>query len=276
MIHLAVMACIVAMAAMAGFYLLLEPGPHGRLEVVRAMGERWLFRVGWVDQLSEAQHKPLYLSVCTRQCHSQTVIENRSRTAMEWDAIVTRMRTTERSGKKPDISEREAAVVLAYLKKQFLSNIPTVLPDAVMQRLKQHLWRMDFGESDLFFDIIYLPKPYRSLLPYLVMKPGISDTSQESLFVIYVNTHQGTVPRWDLAQVVTLTVGEADQPIKPSAWQVIYEDDQQHHRQGLLTFPAMAMDEPQKKVMQMTLRLPNMKERVFQWLLPIPPLETPL
>ncbi|MEO5363030.1 MAG: hypothetical protein H7838_05340 [Magnetococcus sp. DMHC-8] len=275
LLSLAALTLLATMAGLAGLFFLLEPGPGGRLETARELGELWLFRLGLVERITEQQRKQLYEAVCTRQCHGQAVIENRPRTAMEWDAIVTRMRTAERAGTRARISEREAAVAAAHLKKYFLSNVPTVLPREVMVLLKKHLWRMDFGDSDLFFDVIHLPQPHRSLVPYLVMKPGTTYTGPETLFVVYVNTHQGTVPRWDLSQQITLTVGNAGPVIKPLAWKVLYEDDQQHHRQGLLTFPPIPGTE-QSTEMQMTVQLPDMPARTFQWLLPIPPLENPL
>jgi hypothetical protein len=166
--------------------------------------------------------------------------------------------------------------VAAHLKKYFLSTIPTVLPQAVMRLLKRDLWRMDFGDNDLFLDLIHLPLSHRSLVPYLVMKPGTTYTGEETLFIVYVNTHQGTVPRWDLSKLVTLSIGNGVAPLKPLAWQVLYEDDQQHHRQGLLTFPPIHLAEGKEATLQMTVQLPDMPARIFQWSLPVPPLESPL
>ncbi|MEO5348553.1 MAG: hypothetical protein H7836_02760 [Magnetococcus sp. YQC-3] len=273
---LATLLLLTAAAGLFGYFFLLEPGPHGRMAAARELGEIWLYRWGWLDRITEKQRKQLYESVCTRRCHSQAVIENRPRTAMEWDAIIARMRTIEQNGERARISEREAVTVAAHLKKYFLSTIPTVLPQAVMRLLKKDLWRMDFGDNDLFLDLIHLPLSHRSLVPYLVMKPGTTYTGEETLFIVYVNTHQGTVPRWDLAKLVTLSIGNDAAPLKPLAWQVLYEDDQQHHRQGLLTFPPIHLAEGKEVTMQMTVQLPDMPARNFQWSLPVPPLESPL
>ena len=275
---LAFFALLSTTVALIGFILLVEPGSEGRSAYLGSSGRLYLYQYGLLDQLPSKDIRRLYESVCTRKCHSRDVIEKTPRTAMEWERIVTRMRTSEQAGKRADISDREATTITEYLQRNFLSNVPTVLPEHVMRFLKKHLWRMDFGESDLYLDVILLPKKHRNLSPYLVMDRSPRKDAG-TLFVMYVNTHQAILPPWDLARMATLTRhdknradGHGVTTYEASAWEVLYEDGQLHHRQGILTFPRMEGNgEPE--TLEMTIRLPNMRKRVFQWSLPVPPLE---
>jgi hypothetical protein len=54
-------------------------------------------------------------------------------------------------------------------------------------------------------------------------------------------------------------------------WDLIYEDGQGHHKQGILTFPSV--DDGKPAALEVAIRLPGMRERVFQWNLPIQPFE---
>ena len=272
LINVIVFVLLAIMVALIGFFLLLEPGPTGRMDLLHGMGKRWLYRVGLVEQLTDKETKKLYELSCTRKCHGRDVIEVRARTAMEWEDIVTRMQGIGQAEKGGGIEGREAVAVVGYLKKHFLSNVPTVLPREIMLFLKKHLWRMDFGEGDLFLDVIYIPQQHRRLARYLLMRRDAS-FDDKTFFVVYVNTHQGIVPKWDLSQMISLSMGDSEESRRPIAWKVLYEDDQQHHRQGILTFPVMAQEAQKKTVMHMTIKLPNMRKRVFQWTLPTPPLE---
>ena len=58
---------------------------------------------------------------------------------------------------------------------------------------------------------------------------------------------------------------------KATTWQVLYEDGQQHHKQGILTFPAFGgSGGKQAGSLEMVIRPPAMRERIFHWRLPIP------
>ena len=88
-------------------------------------------------------------------------------------------------------------------------------------------------------------------------------------FVVYVNTHQGSVPPWDFSQLVTLHVNNGIGQ-SANAWKVLYEDGQRHHNQGVLVFPNIDTD--QATDMEIKMRLPGLGMRTFQWKLPIPAL----
>lgn len=137
-----------------------------------------------------------------------------------------------------------------------------------MKFVKKYLWKSDFGENDLFLDVIYVPREHRRLLPYLGVRKTSTD-QEAALFVIYINTHQGTVPPWNLAKMVTLhdNNGHTQNAL---GWEVLYHDGQSHHNQGNLIFPGI--DTSKTTEMEIRMQLPGLGMRTFQWTLPIPPL----
>lgn len=252
---------------LVGFAYLIEPGPGGRLQYMKTTGKLMLHKYAFVDELTEAESKRLYESSCLRKCHSRDVIERKSRTAAEWEMIVARMGLPDRA----DLNEIEMISVVEFLQRNYLSNVPTLLPDDTMRFIKKHMWRLDFGESDLYFDIIYLPRAYRYLMPYLAYQSRPRD-SAEALFVIYVNTHTGMVPGWNMADITTIKADGGDE-MRALDWEVLYEDGQLHHRQGILTFPGIEGESGGRETLEITIRPQGMRERTFHWRLPVPDLE---
>ncbi len=256
---------VLGSLVLGGLVYFIEPGPEGKLRYLQTAGKLLLHRYAIIDNLSPAEARRLYESNCTRQCHSRDVIELTPRTAREWEWIVARMGVAERA----ELTEPEAKAIVEYLQLNYLSNVPTVLTEETMRFLKRHLWRMDFGESDIYFDIIYIPRLHRSLMPYLAFN-SVPRDSEEVLFIVYVNTHSGRVPQWDLAQITTL-VDDRGRERQATGWEVLYEDGQLHHRQGILTFPGTDPGSEQESgTLEMVIDPPGMRQRVFQWTLPIP------
>ncbi len=131
-------------------------GGQGPLEMMSAIyseGKFLLFRQGLIEELTSAETTQLYKTTCTRKCHSSDVIENNPKTALEWEWIITRMKAPDRA----DINNRVATTISRYLQEHYLSNVPTIMPEKTMRFVKRYLWQSDFGESDLYLDIIYLP-----------------------------------------------------------------------------------------------------------------------
>lgn len=246
------------------FMHLTDQTPNDVINDIHNAGRLSLYKYGMVEKLSPDEIKRLYQDTCTRKCHGKDVIEKKPRTAAEWEAVVTRMKAPDRAG----IADRYAETIARYLQSNFLSNVPTVLPEKTMKFLKRHLWRMDFGEDDLFLDIIYIPREHYRLLPYL----GVSNAPRDrgiAFFVVYMNTHRGVLPPWNFAELATLhdSKGHSKNAIK---WEVLYRDGQQHHNQGNLIFTDADIGEATE--MEIKLHLPGMGIKTFQWNLPIPSL----
>ncbi len=264
---------LIAAAITAGlFFFIMDTPKEGRMAWLESGARLVLYDYGMIDidELTEPEMKRLYLATCSRNCHGRDIVERKPRSALEWHQVVERMRTTERGGKLAGFSRREGLAITSWLQKHYLSNVPTVLPYATMRFLKRNLWRMDFGESDLFFDIIYLPPQMLNLARYLVMTPEEPKTD-DMFFVVYVNTHIGVVPQWDLSELITITAPDG-RVIKSNGWTVLYEDGQYHHRQGILTFPAELTRDIKSGTLGMTITLKDMRDRMFQWQLPVPPM----
>lgn len=246
------------------FMYLTDQAPADVINDIHKAGRLSLYKYGMVEKLSPNEIKSLYQDTCTRKCHGKDVIEKKPRTAAEWEAVVTRMKAPDRAG----IADRYAETIARYLQSNFLSNVPTVLPEKAMKFLKRYLWRMDFGEGDLFLDIIYIPREHYGLLPYLGVRNAPSDR-QTAFFVVYINTHRGVLPPWNFAELATLhdNKGHSKNAIK---WEVLYRDGQQHHNQGNLIFTDTDIEDATE--MEIKLRLPGLGIKTFQWNLPVPPL----
>ena len=257
---------IVALATTAGVFVLVEPGTRGRLHHIATSSNLFLYRHALIGHLTEQEEQTLYRATCTRKCHSTDVIEEKPRTAVEWEWVVARMNAADRA----DMSPPEARSITRYLQRNFLSNVPTTLPESTMAFMKKHLWKSDFGEDDIYLDLIYIPRVHSALMPYLVAGRAGTADSQPALgprFILYINTHQGTVPPWNLAEMATLRNGSGIE-LQANDWQVIYDDGQEHHRQGLLTFPAINIDDI--AVIEVEINLPGIRKKHFLWDLPIP------
>lgn len=245
------------------FIYLTDQTPKEVIDDIVTEGKLFLYQYDMVEKLSSDEMTQLYQNTCTRKCHGTDVIENKPRTAAEWEEVMIRMKAPDRA----DINDHHAQAITRYLQEHFLSNLPTVLPEKTMRFVRRYLWKSDFGESDLYLDIIYVPREQRSLLPYLVASNS-PPAEQGALFVIYINTHQGTLPPWNLAEMATLQDNSGHQQ-NAIDWQVLYQDNQRHHNQGILTFPDI--DVSKSSGLDVAIHLPGMKKRIFQWSLPIPP-----
>lgn len=246
------------------FMYLTDQTPGAVINSLQREGKFFLYKHNLVEKLSSREIALLYQSTCTRKCHGKDVIEKKPRTAAEWESVMTRMKSPDRAG----ITDRHADTITRYLQNNFLSNVPTVLPEKTMKFIKKHLWRSDFGENDLFLDIIYVPREHLSLLRYLMVR-NLPPDQQNALFIVYINTHQGVVPPWNLAELSTFRVNNGN-PQNAIDWKVLYRDGQQHHNQGILTFPAI--DISQSTELEVTMKLAGLGTRTFQWSLPIPSL----
>ncbi len=226
-------------------------------------GKLLLYKHDLIGGLTSGEMTRLYKTTCTRKCHSSDVIESRPRTALEWDWIMTRMKTPDRA----NINDHHAEAITRYLQEHYLSNVPTIMPEKTMKFVRRHLWKSDFGESDLYLDIIYLPRLHHSLLPYLIATNS-PPVIKGAIFIVFINTHQGEIPPWDLVEMATLGSDDGSL-LKATDWELIYDDGQGHHKQGILIFPAI--DDSQSATLDISVKLPGMRKRIFQWNLPIPP-----
>jgi len=141
------------------FLFFVDTSPMSKGEFIYTKTRLALFRHTGLNTLKEGDERLLYESSCARKCHSRDVVERTRHTAREWESVLQRMRFVN----KVDIKDNEANLILKYLQKNFLSSVPTILSPETNRYLKQHLWRSDFGEGDLYVDVIYTPIIYHAL-----------------------------------------------------------------------------------------------------------------
>ena len=257
-----IFASILLVLASAAFFMFVDTRPMGRLEYLGLMGRITAFKFTGVPELDEAETRFLYNNSCTRRCHGRDVVERTKHTPREWEAVVNRMRLV--NGAR--LTDKEAVTIMRYLQKNFSSNVPTILSDKANRFLKQYLWKSDFGESDLYIDVIYTPLEYFKLLGGAVEAEKY-DVEDYAVFLVYLNTHQGRLKQFPMERLAVLKDKDG-RSYEPFDWQVIYEGGDLHHREGVLRFKRVKDD---KGFLELTLKdLPGQRERLFRWELPIP------
>lgn len=268
LVSLAAFAVLLGLIVLGGYVLLAVQGPEGRMAHLLTTGKLLLHRYSLVEKLTANETERLYLSNCTGECHGRDVVEKKPRTPLEWEWIVSRKGAEDRA----DLSKPQAGAIVKYLQRYYSSKVPTTLPDEIMRFTKKHLWRMEFSEERISFDIIYMPPLYRNLMPYFGFREAPT-AGEGSLFVVYINAHSGEIPRWDLSIMATIK-DDRGREFKAKSWDVLYVDGQKHHIQGILTFPEIEQgDNTRPATMEMLIRPRGGRERAFQWRLPIPNLE---
>lgn len=264
LISIVIFLLLSGIVILLAFMYLTDQAPGATINSIQSEGKLFLYKHNMVEKLSSAEILQLYQDTCTRKCHGKDVIENKPRTAFEWESIVIRMKAPDRAG----IADRPADTITKYLQSNFLSNVPTVLPEKTMKFVKEYLWRGDFGDNDLYLDIIYVPHEYLRLMRYLGVR-NLPTDQHNAFFVVFINTHQGSLPPWNLAETSTFSVNNGS-PQKAIGWELLYQDGQDHHIQGMLTFPSVDSSQPTK--LAVTIGLKGLGTRTFQWSLPIPSL----
>jgi hypothetical protein len=252
----------LAILAFMLFLILVDTTPMGKAEYLAQAGKISLFRYAGVGNLDDRELKLVYEGACTRRCHSRDVVERSAHTAREWEEIINRMRGINGAG----LTKSEIRVITAYLAKRYGSNIPTILSPKGGKYLKKYLWRSDFGESDLYVDLIYTPLEYFKIVGGSSKVEGYG-AGEYILLKVYLNTHQNKLDVYPLDELAVLKTDD-DKKLKPVLWKVVYDSSDFHHREGLLVFDKAGRDAASMTVVLND--LPGQKERFFQWDLPIP------
>lgn len=247
----------------AAFMLLVDTAPLSKSEYLETWGRLAAFKYTGLIELEGDDIRTLYRWTCTGRCHGAEPIETSRHTSREWQSIIERMRV--KNGASVNLREQE--LITAYLLKHFGSNVPTILSPEANTYLKRYLWKSDFGESDLYVDLIYSPVEYFNLMgEALAVKRYEAD--RNLVFMVYINTHQGKLQPFPLQDMAVLKAPSGE-TIKPLDWKVLYESGDMHHIEGVLRFRQSF--ELKDGAMDVTLiDLPGQKERVFRWDLPIP------
>ncbi|MEE9614918.1 MAG: hypothetical protein V3W31_08240 [Thermodesulfobacteriota bacterium] len=269
-----------AFVAGVAFIFLVETAPLSKTEYLTTFARATAYGLTGRPELTEREVKTVYRWNCTGKCHGAEPVERSRHTAREWETIIQRMRTDNGA----DIGTREVELIAAYLKKNYGSNVPTVISREGGRYLKRHLWKSDFGESDLYVDVIYTPEEYFDLTGGGGADRERYEIDTKTVFVVYFNTHQNKLDPFPLEEMATLkTPGGGE--LRPLDWLVTYETGDNHHREGILRFEKVGhtdsadpadMDGTEEPggTMELEMRdLPGQRLRVFSWELPIPAFE---
>lgn len=254
-------AALILLASLV-FMLFVGTEPFSKAEFIEDMVRLKAFRYTGLVNLDEAGVKTLYQWSCVGRCHGAAPVETARHTSREWRETIDRMRIKNGA----DVNEKERDAIAGYLRKNYGSNVPTILSPEANRYLKKYLWKSDFGESDLYVDIIYSPKEFFELMgEYTEMKRYGAGSGL--VFKVYLNTHQGKLERWDIKTLAAMRFAGGE--LKPLDWTVLYESGDLHHMEGVLRFHKTL--DPKDGFMEIILRdLPGQKERAFRWELPIP------
>lgn len=262
LISVAIFLAIIVTLALAGYLILVDTRPMGKLEYLAKIGKLATFSYTGLGRLDDTEIKMIYEGTCTRKCHSRDVVERSAHNIREWEDIISRMRNVNNAR----ITKSEAGVIATYLTKYYGSNIPTTLTAEGGRYLKKYLWRSDFGESDIYVDVIYTPIQYFNLSGGKSEEDGYK-ADKHTMFKIYINTHQNKLALFPLERLAVMKTSEGRE-YKPLLWKVIYESGDGHHREGVLVFKKL--DNQPASMSVSLLDLPGQKERIFLWDLPIP------
>lgn len=261
-IALLIFASLLLGMAVAAFFIFVDTQPMSRFEYLNAMGRSTLFKFTGMPKLDEAETKFLYSNSCTRRCHGKEVVERTKHTPREWESIVKRMRFVNGA----ELTDYEDIAITRYLQKNYLSNVPTILSYEANRFLKSYLWKSDFGESDLYVDVIYTP------LEYFKLVGNIGDAEKYEVddyvvFLVYLNTHQNKLPKLPMEKLAVLRDRDG-RSFEPVDWKLTYESGDMHHMEGVLRFKKIKQE---KGFMEISLmNLPGQKERMFRWEVPVP------
>ncbi len=252
---------LVSLAFML-FLILVDTTPMSKTDYLAQTAKLSLFRYAGLGSLDDREIELVYKGACTRKCHSRDVVERSAHSAREWEDIINRMGGINGAS----ITKSETSVITAYLAKRYGSNIPTVLSEQGGKYLKKHLWRSDFGESDLYVDLIYTPVEYFKVVGGSSKVEGYG-AGEYILLKVYLNTHQNKLDVYPLDKLAILKTDDGKE-LRPLLWKVVYDSSDFHHREGLLVFDKAGRDAASITVALND--LPGQKERLFQWKLPIP------
>src|SRR3972149_9132916 len=261
-IALLVFATLLLVMAITAFFLFIDTKPLNRFEYLNTMARITAFKFTGLPRLDDAETRFLYNNSCTRRCHSRDVVERAKHTPREWEDTVKRMRSVNNAR----LTDSEASAITKYLQKNYLSNVPTILSYEANRFLKQYLWRSDFGESDLYIDVIYTPVEYFKLVG------NIGDAEKYEVddyvvFLVYLNTHQNKLPKLPMEKLAVLRYRDG-RSFGPIDWKLTYESGDMHHMEGVLRFKKIKQE---KGFMEISLmNLPGQKERIFRWEVPVP------
>ena len=236
---------------------------------ISSVGRMMLFRYGIVKSITPKDERFIFEYNCSKRCHSRDVIDRANHTPFEWAAVVDRMRNVN----NVELKDREAAVIIRHLQTTRLPIASSLSSDIVHKMFKQ-LWKSDFGEGDVYIDVVYSTPEYFKATGALTHLERFQ-ADEYLVFLINLTVHTGKLAPYRMDELAVL-MDDKGREIKPvEGWEIIFETGDNHHREGIIRFPKKdssgkpVIDKDTKSFELIIKDVARIKQRVFRWELPI-------
>ncbi|MBI3354430.1 MAG: hypothetical protein HY034_06045 [Nitrospirae bacterium] len=236
---------------------------------ISSVGRMMLFRYGIVKSIAPKDERFIFEYNCFRGCHSRDVIDRANHTPFEWAAVVDRMRNVN----NVQLKDNEAAVIIRHLQTTRLPLVSSLSSDIVHKMFKQ-LWKSDFGEGDVYIDVVYSPPEYFKATGALSLLERFK-ADEYLVFLINLTVHTGRLAPYRMDELAVL-MDDKGREIRPvEGWEIIFETGDNHHREGIIRFPKkdssgnLIIDKDTKSFELIIKDVARIKQRVFRWELPI-------
>ncbi len=236
---------------------------------ISSVGRMMLYRYGIAKNLSPQDEKFIFEYNCFRRCHSRDVIDRANHTPFEWAAVVDRMRNVN----KVKLKDREAAVIIRHLQTTRLPLVSSLSSDIVQKMFKQ-LWKSDFGEGDVYIDVVYSTSEYFKATGALAHLERFK-ADEYLVFLINLTVHTGKLAPYRMDELAVMRDDKGREIMPIEGWEIIFETGDNHHREGIIRFPKKdssgrpVIDKDTKSFELIIKDVARIKQRVFKWELPI-------
>ncbi len=260
---------LVIIIAGIGIFLTMSLGATSASGDISSVGRMMLFRYGIVKSIAPKDERFIFEYNCFKRCHSRDVIDRANHTPFEWAAVVDRMR----SANNVELKDREAAVIIRHLQTTRLPLVSSLSSDIVQKMFKQ-LWKSDFGEGDVYIDVVYSTPEYFKATGALSHLERFK-ADEYLVFLINLTVHTGKLAPYKIDELAVIR-DDKGREIRPvEGWEIIFETGDNHHREGIIRFPKKdsagkpVIDKDTKSFELIIKDVARIKQRVFKWELPI-------
>jgi len=236
---------------------------------ISSVGRMMFFRYGIAKNLTPQDEKFIFEYNCFKRCHSRDVIDRANHTPFEWAAVVDRMRNVN----KVKLKDREAAVIIRHLQTTRLPLVSSLSSDIVQKMFKQ-LWKSDFGEGDVYIDVVYSTSEYFKATGALAHLERFK-ADEYLVFLINLTVHTGKLAPYRMDELTVMRDDKGREIMPVEGWEIIFETGDNHHREGIIRFPKKdssgkpVIDKDTKSFELIIKDVARIKQRIFKWDLPI-------
>jgi hypothetical protein len=148
------------------------------------------------------------------------------------------------------------------------------LSSDIVQKMFKQLWKSDFGEGDVYIDVVYSTPEYFKATGALAHLERFK-ADEYFVFLINLTVHTGKLAPYRMDELAVMR-DDKGREIKPvEGWEIIFETGDNHHREGIIRFPkkdssGKPVIDKDTKLFELIIKdVARIKQRVFKWELPI-------